>query len=932
MISCDAESHPSDQDLNNIKHNLQSSDTPKENAVSDSKSNLESTKITPLSENLDPNTQNPLSIITTNPLTEKSPAQRMLKSEGSKADSDSVKEAESKPKKDSDHIKNPQVDTILYPLDFNRLEEAQLKYRGGDSEEELVRMFLGSTQVHSGFDGCIMSNYVGSQNFKELIYSLRRGELYIDVIGPDLKDLAALCLLSFNWPTLHPAGVQQHPPTGVQQHPPTGVQQHPPAGVQQHPPAGVQQHPPTGVQQHPPTGVQQHPPTGVQQHPPTGVQQHPPTGVQQHPPIGVQQHPPIGHSNQNAYALKVTKNDQVYNLANNSSGKRFQSGQSADLLISGFGFNDSGGPMLFNHPVSVASDGIRLVVTDRFNNRVLVWNTIPSSNVSPDIVLGQPNFVTQMGGKGLAEMDFPSQVSIGIGGKLVVADSGNDRILVWLNFPKKSGQSADFEIDVDQLVGYPGSWPWGVWTDGKKMVVAATGAGADLLFWNEFPNSKRAKPDYMISDDSVGTPRGITTNGNFFMTGDENGSNECVGMHGTKSTHIWFEWPTQGKAPDACSGNWLGGEIVGNKLITGAAGGESLYWWDELPQNSSEVLSPTLASLGQTGLGGSGHRWLGGDGVDIAYAEGKLFVVEYNGNRVSVFNSIPSGPDSKPDWAIGAESPTTNTLYENHIIQNPLPASNGKRLFVASDFDRSLSVWNSIPGESMAPPDLFYRRFEEAPWDISVWNDTVLLAGKRGVYGWKEFDGTGALPEIELVDSIGSVEFKELMGVAYNGNYFALSDRSTKLVTIWEGIPVVDSAPLYSFSVPSGPGRLDMDSEWLVIAGYPADRTNVKAVRLDQLDQGKLLDIPKWNGFPQSASITDIGFFITQQSDAKVVGWETIENAIAGESPTKFLGTGKASKSDNEFLMPNAVDWDGSHLWIGEFKFSNRLMGFSPID
>ena len=39
-----------------------------------------------------------------------------------------------------------------------------------------------------------------------------------------------------------------------------------------------------------------------------------------------------------------------------------------------------------------------------------------------------------------------------------------------------------------------------------------------------------------------------------------------------------------------------------------------------------------------------------------------------------------------------------------------------------------------------------------------------------------------------------------------------------------------------------------------------------------------------------------------------------------------FLGTGKASKSDNEFLMPNAVDWDGSHLWIGEFKFSNSLV------
>ena len=46
-------------------------------------------------------------------------------------------------------------------------------------------------------------------------------------------------------------------------------------------------------------------------------------------------------------------------------------------------------------PTAVASDGRILVVADTENNRVLIWNTIPTTNGQPaDVVLGQPNFTT----------------------------------------------------------------------------------------------------------------------------------------------------------------------------------------------------------------------------------------------------------------------------------------------------------------------------------------------------------------------------------------------------------------------------------------------------------------------------------------------------------------------------------------------------------
>ncbi|MBF8261268.1 MAG: hypothetical protein HW376_797, partial [candidate division NC10 bacterium] len=32
----------------------------------------------------------------------------------------------------------------------------------------------------------------------------------------------------------------------------------------------------------------------------------------------------------------------------------------------------------------------------------------------------------------------------------------------------------------------------------------------------------------------------------------------------------------------------------------------------------------------------------------------------------------------------------------------------------------------------------------------------------------------------------------------------------------------------------------------------------------------------------------------------------------------------------NQMFMPGSVAFDGSHLWAGEFKFSTRILRFSP--
>ena len=76
------------------------------------------------------------------------------------------------------------------------------------------------------------------------------------------------------------------------------------------------------------------------------------------------------------YSLNVYEYDSTYSAAVSSSNTTFGLNESADIILSGFGFNNSGGKTKLNHPVSVSSNGEKIAVTDRFNNRILILSLI----------------------------------------------------------------------------------------------------------------------------------------------------------------------------------------------------------------------------------------------------------------------------------------------------------------------------------------------------------------------------------------------------------------------------------------------------------------------------------------------------------------------------------------------------------------------------
>jgi hypothetical protein len=150
-----------------------------------------------------------------------------------------------------------------------------------------------------------------------------------------------------------------------------------------------------------------------------------------------------------------------------------------------------------NLPVDACVALGRVVVADLVNNRVLIWNGVPVANgTNAQLVVGQPNFTTTTPGVTQSKLTNPAGVWTD-GVRLVVADSGNHRVLIWNTFPTTNGQAADLVVgQADFTSNSSGTGaqkfdqPWSVASDGVQLFVAELANNRVLIF--PFPTSNNA--------------------------------------------------------------------------------------------------------------------------------------------------------------------------------------------------------------------------------------------------------------------------------------------------------------------------------------------------------------------------------------------------------------------------------------------------------
>ena len=181
-------------------------------------------------------------------------------------------------------------------------------------------------------------------------------------------------------------------------------------------------------------------------------------------------------------------------------------------------------------PSKAAVGGGQLAVADSGNNRVLIWNSLPASAVAADVVLGQADFSGD--DPGLSDSQFNNPTSVAIAnGKLVVVDQGNNRVLVWNSIPTVNNTPADVVIGQSGFLSNDSddedsglNKPTDAWTDGFRLLIADT-SNNRVLYYSQVPRSNGAAATYVIgqtdfsrtvagvSQSSLNAPTGVASDG-----------------------------------------------------------------------------------------------------------------------------------------------------------------------------------------------------------------------------------------------------------------------------------------------------------------------------------------------------------------------------------------------------------------------------------
>ncbi len=157
--------------------------------------------------------------------------------------------------------------------------------------------------------------------------------------------------------------------------------------------------------------------------------------------------------------------------------------------------NNPNGFSITPHTVAVDSAGHRLFISDRDNNRIFVYNLTAGNLFGdrvPDFVIGQQNFYTNMPGLTRSSLNTPTVIVFdSVGNRLFVADTGNDRVLVFnvstitngMNAAKVLGQSS-FTVNNSGLTQKNFSGPLGLAYDlpNKRLFVADSSNRRIMVF------------------------------------------------------------------------------------------------------------------------------------------------------------------------------------------------------------------------------------------------------------------------------------------------------------------------------------------------------------------------------------------------------------------------------------------------------------------
>lgn len=310
-------------------------------------------------------------------------------------------------------------------------------------------------------------------------------------------------------------------------------------------------------------------------------------------------------------------------------------------------------------PTAVATDGNVVAVADTDNNRVLIWNSMPTSlNQPASLVLGQTDFTHSTVSRPPSQSSLLAPQGVWIqNGKLFVADTENNRVLIWNSMPASNNQPADlvlgqanFGTGTQSACGPTQTThtaaanimcnPASVTSDGSRLYVSDLGFNR-VLIWNSIPTANGQNADVVVGQPdmagagtnnqpvcrSTGAESPCDANLNFPRYALSDGTRLFIADGGNDRVLVFNSIPTQNAA--------AADEVLGQPdFNTDIVSSQSFSFASTAVDTTSAVNAiPSPASLAFDGL--------------------NLYVSDPTNNRVLVFTpgNTPLPDNSAVNWA-----------------------------------------------------------------------------------------------------------------------------------------------------------------------------------------------------------------------------------------------------------------------------------------
>jgi predicted outer membrane repeat protein len=388
---------------------------------------------------------------------------------------------------------------------------------------------------------------------------------------------------------------------------------------------------------------------------------------------------------------------QFFAFVNPGTVKGYYTNMPASVVVgqADFASNsaDRGGSVGANtvqNPGATFVAGNRLIVSDGPNNRVLIWNSIPTTNGTPaDVVVGQQNFTSDslnQGGSCAANTLRVPAAIYSDGMRLIIPDQSNHRVLIFNQIPTTNNASADVVIgqqDFTSCLANQGgavgantlNTSDAVWVDGTKLFIVDA-LNHRVLIYNNIPTSNNSSADVVV--------------------GQTNFTNNSANQGGAVAANT-LNLP-----------NFL--TTYHGKLILSDRDNNRVLIYNSIPTTNNASADVVV---GQTNFANNSANQGGTAGPNTLYKpqqpyiyNNRLFVSEDSegstfNSRVLIFNSLPTTNNASADVVIGQPnfisgaanqggSPAANTLNRSvgvHVI--------GEKMIIADRINHRVLIYDN---------------------------------------------------------------------------------------------------------------------------------------------------------------------------------------------------------------------------------------------